>query len=106
MAITNDEWRKLGKLLDDKLEEKLEQKLTEKLADTEHNILTSVTNYIDERIIPMIEEKANRVDTDRMERKLDRALEKLDRHDKRISGIESVPAVAHQLSIKKPRKSA
>lgn len=138
MAITNDEWKKLAKLLDErldiKLEEKLEGKLSKKFSEFEvrferkleekfdskleglegrfdkklktfgEDIITDITNYIDESIIPLINEKADKTDVDRMERKLDRAIDRLYGHEDRISEIESVPVVAHHLSIKKTRK--
>lgn len=134
MAITNEEWKKLAKLLDDKLDQKLnkrfehidkrfdktdarfekidarfektEKRFDEKLKLLGENIITQITGYIDESILPLINEKADKADVARIERKLDQAIDRLYGHEDRILAIESVPVVAHHLSIKKTGKKS
>lgn len=117
MAITNDEWQKLAKLLDERLDIKLEEKLSKKFSEFEvkfdnklvkmqKTINIEIGDYITEELLPLIDEKANKTDTDRIERKLDRAIDRLYGHEDRISNIESVPVVTHHLSIKKAGKKS
>lgn len=55
---------------------------------------------LEKNILPMIAEKADKSDIDRLESKLDKALDKNIDLEKRVRDIEQVSVVAHELKSK------
>ena len=62
-----------------------------------------VGDFISDRVIPLIDEKADKSDIERLEGKVDRALDTLMDHESRIRDKEYSPVVAHDLKQKKSR---
>jgi hypothetical protein len=71
--------------------------LDEKLAASEKRVIGEVGKFIEDHLFPMIEEKADKTDIDRIERKLDRAIDTGLDHESRIKTIEQLPSIAHQI---------
>lgn len=79
----------------------LEDRLKKHTTESVKQLSDDVGNFIGENLIPMIEEKADKSDIDRLERKLDRILDTSIDHDSRIKDIEQIPVIAHELNVKK-----
>lgn len=88
---------------------KIANLLDEKLAASEKRLNEDIGYFIEKNLIPQLEEKADKKDLkdlatksdiDRIERKLDKALAKNVEQDQRLTEIESLPAIAHQLKSK------
>ena len=71
--------------------------LDEKLAASEKRVIGEVGKFIEDNLFPMIEEKADKTDIDRIERKLDRAIDSGLDHESKIKTIEQLPSIAHQI---------
>lgn len=71
--------------------------LDEKLAASEKRVIGEVGKFIEDHLFPMIEEKADKSDIDRIERKLDRVIDTGLDHENRIKTIEQLPSIAHQM---------
>lgn len=80
---------------------KIANLLDEKLAASEKRLNEDIGDFIDRSLLPQLEEKADKSDIDRIERKLDKVLAKKVEQDQRLTEIESLPTVAHELKIKK-----
>lgn len=78
-----------------------EQRLEQKIEESGKNIIRDLGQFMEEQLFPMIEEKADKSDIERLERKLDVFSAKVANQDTRIKDIESLPAVAHELKLKK-----
>lgn len=78
-----------------------EDRLKKHTTESVKQLSDDVGNFIGENLIPMIEEKADKSDIDRLERKLDRVLDTSIDHESRIKDIERIPVVAHELKVKK-----
>lgn len=92
----------INKRLDEKLaafEERLKKHTTESVKQ----LSADVGDFIGENLLPMIEEKADKSDIDRLERKLDRVIDTSIDYGSRIKDIEQIPAIAHELRAKKHR---
>ena len=126
--MNNDNLKKIGTLIDSKFEgfrgavtgeitaseERLkkhikgeitasEERLKKHTAESVKQLSTDVGNFIAENLFPMIEEKADKIDIDRLEHKLDRVLDTSLDHESRIKAIEQVFVVAHELKLKKSK---
>lgn len=71
--------------------------LDEKLAASEKRVIGEVGKFIEDHLFPLIEEKADKSDIDRIERKLDRVIDTGLDHGNRIKTIKQLPSIAHQL---------
>jgi len=60
-----------------------------------------IGQFLDERVITLIEKKADKTDTDRLERKLDNNISRTMEQDHRLDTLESLPTIAHKLKGKK-----
>ncbi|MBI2086114.1 hypothetical protein HYT74_02115 [Candidatus Daviesbacteria bacterium] len=69
----------------------------EELLASDKKIMVDIGTFMEDTLFPMIDEKADKSDIDRIERKLDRVLDASLDHGRRIKDIESVPVVAHDL---------
>lgn len=123
--MTSDNLNQIGALIDKKLtstEEKLkkeissvEERLEEKLTAVKDELLTSdkrtkddIGSFMEDTLLPMIydrlDEMADKADVDRIERKLDKVFDTNLDHERRITDIESVPVIAHELKHRKPKQ--
>ena len=100
--MNDDDFQRISKLFDEKLAVS-EERLKKHTTDSVKQLSTDVGDFIAENLFPMIEEKADKTDIDRLERKLDRVLDKSIDHEHRIKDIEQVPVVAHELRFKKSK---
>ncbi|TSC64605.1 MAG: Uncharacterized protein G01um101493_85, partial [Microgenomates group bacterium Gr01-1014_93] len=66
-------------------------------------IIAEVGQFVEDHLVPMIEEKADKSDIDRLESKLDRVIDTSLDHESRIRDIEQVSVVAHELRLKKAK---
>ena len=80
---------------------KITNLLDEKLAASEKRLNEDIGNFIEMNLLPQLGEKADKSDIDRLERKLDKALTKDLEQDQRLTKIESLPAIAHELKSKR-----
>lgn len=80
-----------------------EQRLREEISASEKRVMADIGEFMEDNLFPMIEEKADKSDIDRIERKLDKVLDRSLDHETRIKVIEQVPAVAHELKLKRSR---
>ena len=80
---------------------KITNLLDEKLAASEKRLNEDIGNFIEMNLLPQLGEKADKSDIDRLERKLDKALTKDLEQDQRLTEIESLPAIAHELKSKR-----
>lgn len=118
--MTNNDLKQIGALINEKLSS-TEKRLREDLRALRKDMLASdeqVTNnigdFIEKTLMPMInerfdaidekfDEKADKTDIDRIERKLDRILDTNFDHERRITDIESVSVVTHELKHRKSK---
>lgn len=84
--------------------------LDEKLEASEKRLNEDIGNFIEKNLLPQLDDKADKSDLkdlatksdiDRIERKLDRALVNDLEQDQRLTEIESLPAIAHELKPKR-----
>ncbi len=68
---------------------------------SEKRILGELGDFMENQLFPMLEEKADKSDIDRIERKLDILSDKVIVQEKALRDIASLPTVAHELKIKK-----
>lgn len=85
--------------LDKKLQA-TESRLDQKFETTENRIIKEIGDFIHNSVLPQIEEKADKTDIERLERKIDRILDKDMLQDRRLDKIESVPVIAHAIKSK------
>ncbi len=100
--MNDDDFQRIGKLFDEKLAVS-EERLKKHTTDSVKQLSTDVGEFIAENLFPMIEEKADKTDIDRLESKLDKVLDKGIDHESRIKDIEQIPIIAHELRVKKHR---
>lgn len=124
--MNDDDLKKIGKLISDSAsasEERLtklvansisvsEVRLTKLISDSEERIIREIGGFINNTIIPQLDEKADKVDLqslasksdiDRLERKLDRVFAKDAEQDYRLDRLESIPVIASELRLKKKK---
>ncbi|KKQ67145.1 MAG: hypothetical protein US86_C0001G0072 [Candidatus Daviesbacteria bacterium GW2011_GWA2_38_24] len=82
-------------------EQRFRTTLKDELILSEKRILNEIGEFVESQLLPIIDDKADKSDIDRIERKLDRFGDKITDHDKRLSDIESLPSIAHELRRKK-----
>ncbi|MBI4035365.1 hypothetical protein HY383_00290 [Candidatus Daviesbacteria bacterium] len=86
--------------MDNKLDEKLkasESRMDNKLKASESRIISEIGKFMEDNLFPVIEEKADKTDIDRIERKLDNVIVTELRNSSRIAAIEQIPSIAHQI---------
>lgn len=116
--MTTDDLKQIRGVIKEELsyvEERLEQKiegvserltfvkkeLEQKIEESGKSVMSDIAQFMDDQIAPMIDEKADKTDIERLERKLDLNLSKNLEQDHRLSKLESVPLIAHELKIRK-----
>lgn len=102
MSMTNDDLNKLGTLIDSKLD-KLRLELKEEIFGSEKRIVKGIVGFFSDTVIPLIDDKADKEDIERLERKLDSNVDKIIVLKSRVDNIESIPAIAHELKIKRKK---
>lgn len=80
-----------------------EKRLKEEIATSDKRVMADIGSFMEDNLFPMIEEKADKSDIDRLERKLDKVLDRSLDHEARIKAIEQVPVVAHELKVKRTK---
>ena len=60
-----------------------------------------IGQFLEERVIPLIEQKADKTDIDRLEGKLDNNIARTMEQGHRLDTLESLPMIAHELKVKK-----
>jgi len=95
------------KLLDESLKplKKDLKEVREEIAASEKRIVKDIVDFVSDHLIPIIDEKADKTDMDRVERKLDLYIDKTIVLKSRVDDIESLPTVAHELTVRKNKKS-
>lgn len=86
------------------VEGRLNSKISDSKEHQNHNLenfgsqlMADIGMFMEDHLFPMIEEKADKTDIDRLERKMDHISDKINGHDNRIKRIELTPTVAHEL---------
>ncbi len=80
-----------------------EQRLKEEISASEKRVMADIGSFMEDNLFPMIEEKADKSDIDRLERKMDKVLDRGLDHESRIKAIEQVSVVAHELKLKRSK---
>lgn len=80
-----------------------EKRLKEEISTSASKVLGDIGQFMEDNLFPMIDEKADKTDIDRLERKLDRFIDTIYEHESRIKDVEQVPVIAHELKLKKSK---
>lgn len=80
-----------------------EKRLKDKITDSGNNIIEEIAGFMEINIIPKLEGKTNKSDIERVERRTDSLADKVGEHDVRLKKIESIPAITHQLKVKRTK---
>ena len=91
--LTKDDLIKITNLFIDS-----EKRMKTVIESNTKQILIDIGDFVEEDLLPQIKEKADKADIERLEKRL---VGKVISHDQRISDIESIPTIAHQLRRKK-----
>ena len=75
------------------------------IVESEKRVVSGIVDFISDHLMPLIDEKADRTDIDRLERKLDFYVDKTIDLKSRVDDIGSILAIAHELKIKKHKKA-
>lgn len=83
----------------------IDELLQKRLAESESRVMAEVGKFMEDYLFSRIgnlEDGQERLETtvDRIDRKLDRALDTITDHENRVKVIEQVPVVAHDLKQK------
>jgi len=82
----------------DELEAKLsatKKELGQKIEDSRKGIVNDIAEFMEKSLFPMIEEKADKTDIERLERRLDHLADKIGEHDVKLKKIESTSVATH-----------
>ncbi len=108
--MNDEDLKRVGKLIDEsniaseqRVIKVVKELVKGEISASEKRILVEIGTFVTDEILPAIDEKADKSDIDRLERKIDQLADKNYEHDVRLKNIESIPAVAHQLRIKKSK---
>ena len=100
--MTKNDLDQIGSLMDSKFKE-FGVAIKEDITASAQMVMSEVGKFIEDNLFPMLEEKADKTDIERLERKIDRLTDVNLDHEHRIKAIEHVPVVAHALKVTKPR---
>ena len=78
-----------------------EQRLRGEISASANSVMTDIGQYMEDNLFPMIDEKADKTDIDRLEGKLDRLINASKDYEIRIKDIERIPVIANELKFKK-----
>ena len=105
--MSDEDIKKIGHLISDS-EKRLIGLFDQRLEVSEKRIMKEIGDFINDAILPKIADMADKSDIARLEsnieriqRKLDRALDKNIEQDSRLDKLESLPTVVHELKVKK-----
>lgn len=79
------------------------QKIGKLISNSEVRIIGEVGKFIEDSLLPVLEQKADKSDIDRLERKLDRIAGQVTDHEQSLKQIKSIPVIAHTLKIKRSK---
>lgn len=96
LSLMKDQQSVINEKLDN-----LSESLDEKFAAAEKRVLGEIGKFVEDEILPAIDEKADKADIDRIERKLDNFGARVMEHGQRLDTIEFLPTIAHELRVKK-----
>ena len=65
-----------------------EKRLSKEIQDSEARIIAETGKFIEDSIIPQLEEKADKTDIERLERKMDVTNAKIAKHDTAIQSLK------------------
>ncbi|MBI2601309.1 hypothetical protein HYW42_05160 [Candidatus Daviesbacteria bacterium] len=77
------------------------QDLSEEISASEKRVIKGIVDFVSDHLIPLIDEKADKTDVERIERKLDSYIDETIVLKARVGDIEALPTVAHELKVKK-----
>ena len=100
--MTNDEINQIRQVVKEEVSAS-EQRLQEEIATSDKRVMADIGSFMEDSLFPLIEEKADKTDIDRLERKMDRNIDTALDHESRIKDIEQVSIVAHELKIKRAK---
>lgn len=89
-------------MVDDYLK-KIRSIVKEEVSSSEKRVTQDIGNFINDNLLPQLEEKADKSDIQRLERKLDNFSSQVIEQNHRFSKIESIPIIAHELKAKKKK---
>lgn len=98
----------LNERLEATFDEKLagsEKRLREEISGSEKRVIKGFVDFVSDQLMPVIDEKADKTDIDRIERKLDYYNARTMENTHRLDVVESLPTVAHELKFKRKTKS-
>lgn len=80
--------------------DKIRSVVREEVTSSEERVLRDIGKFMEDRLFPMIEEKADKTDINRLERRFDDFTGKVAALSTRTSNIEATSTVAHELKHK------
>lgn len=98
--MNSNDLSQISKLLDEKLTA-TEKRLKSDIDNTKSGIISEFVTFMQDHLIPLFDEKADRSNIERVERRADLLSDEIGKHNVRLKNIESIPTIAHQLKIKK-----
>lgn len=75
----------------------LEQRLKKEISDSDKRVMVDIGSFMEDNLFPLIGEKADKADIDKVVTKLDRVIDTNLDHERRIKDVEAVPIIAHQI---------
>lgn len=81
----------------------LRGEIKEEIVASENRVIQGILEFFRDHVMPVIDENAGKTDVERIERKLDRYIDKTIDLESRVDDIELLPIVAHELKVKRKR---
>lgn len=82
----------------------VENSLRQEILASENRVVKGLVDFVSDSLVPLIDEKADKTDIDRIERKLDNLSAKILENSHRLDVVESLPVIAHELKIRSSKK--
>lgn len=82
-------------------EQRMRLVIKDEVVTSEKRVLNEIGKFMEDQLIPQLEEKADKADIERLERKFDHFSAKVIEHDKTLNDIKAIPVIAHALKPKK-----
>ncbi len=87
--MTTNDLNQIGELMD------------KKLIASEKRVIGEIGKFMADNVFPLFEEVAGKSDIERLERRIDHLADQNNILATRVTRIESIPAIAHELKVKK-----
>ncbi len=100
--MNNDDLKRIQKVVKGEIAAS-EQRLRKEISASEKRVIGEIGTFMEDHLFPMIEEKADKTDIDRIESKLDKVIDTSIDHENRLKDIEHVSVVAHELKFKRSK---